>query len=147
MGGSLGKLRAVAVWLVTPATAAGFEHDAEAEQRLRQIGVSEEEISAARQVERDAQAAEAKQTTVDLWAWHADAAALFDAMKSQWRVAAGMGGLIYLGLDYGPRRDVMESIGLAHRHADKELFEQFRVMERAAAAEMNRKASEAFARG
>lgn len=56
---------------------------------------------------------------------------LFDAMRTQWRVA--MGGAY--GLDYGPLPTVMELLGIVDKAW---AFEGLRIMESAALDEMHK---------
>lgn len=104
---------------------------------LRALGVSGQELHVAAAASLGDQAA--KLVVWDL-AW--DAVRLFDAMRTQWRVVAGMGGLVYLGMDYGPLRGLLRPLGLWARRDDAELLRQFQVMERAGRDELNKRASD-----
>lgn len=138
MGGDAGKLRAAAVWLLTPASETeGQQLDAQDLANLRALGVSGQELQVAAAASLGDQAA--KLVVWDL-AW--DAVRLFDAMRTQWRVVAGMGGLVYLGMDYGPLRGLMRPLGLWPRRDDPELLRQFQVMERAGRDELNKRAAD-----
>lgn len=132
MAGRLGKLRAAAVWLITPpAEDAAPDED---EESLRALGVPAEQIAAARQA---AAAGEDDDEAFEVWAWHRDAMRLFGAVRTQWRVASAFAGVVYVGLDYGVLGDTMRRLGLGERLYDEELFEQLRVMESAAKKHLN----------
>lgn len=60
-----------------------------------------------------------------------DAARVFWAMGTQWRVAAGMSGALRLGLDYGALPGVMRFLGIPRRRWG-DVFEQLQVIELAA---------------
>lgn len=77
-----------------------------------------------------------------MWPENWDAALLFAAVASQWRVAAGLGGVVYLGLDYA----AVEAVMRMRRYPGArraELFEQVRLMEAAALGVRNRKRARA----
>lgn len=138
MGGDPGKLRAAAVWLLTPASETlGQPVDAEDLARLQALGVSAAELQEAK-----AAGAAGSAEVLLVWSLAWDAVRLFDAMRTQWRVVAGMGGLVYLGMDYGPLRGLLRPLGLWPRRDDPELLRQFQVMERAGRDELNKRASD-----
>ena len=138
MGGDPGKLRAAAVWLLTPASEnLGQPVDAEDLARLQALGVSDAELQEAK-----AAGAAGSADVLVVWSLAWDAVRLFDAMRTQWRVVAGMGGLVYLGMDYGPLRGLLRPLGLWPRRDDPELLRQFQVMERAGRDELNKRASD-----
>lgn len=133
MGGRFGKLTAAARWLVTPAdAAAGTGQDAQAEAELRELGVSEEQIAAGR-AELAGGSEEADAAPV-LWAWHADAARLFGAMRRQWLVVAGARRLLYLGLNYAALGEVRRMLRIK---PSPELMDQLHTMAEAGAAALN----------
>lgn len=49
---------------------------------------------------------------IEVWAEHWPALEVFIACRTQWRVAAGAGGLVYLGLDYPALESVMRMRGI-----------------------------------
>ena len=59
-------------------------------------------------------------------------------MATQWRVAVGMGGAVYLGLDYSAVCALMQLLDLPK---PAELFADLQAMESAALRELNRKRS------
>lgn len=71
-----------------------------------------------------------------LWAEHLPALEGFLAVDGQWRVAAGgMGGLVWLGLDYGAARAGLELAGIALTPA---AWGELRLIEAGARDELNR---------
>lgn len=136
MGGDAGKLRVAAVWLLTPAVETeGQAPDAQDLNNLRALGVEDRDLLAAAAVGPQEPA-----THLMVWDLVWDAVRLFDAMRTQWRVVAGAGGLVYLGLDYGPLRLLMRPLGLWARRDDPDLLRQLQVMERAGRDELNQRA-------
>ena len=132
-------MTAAAVWLVTPAADMAPTRPSEADRRaLQQLGVSAEQIAAAHPA---ADAGHDDGEACVVWDFLWDAVQLFDAMRTQWRFAVGMGGVVYVGLDYGPMRSLMRPLGLLGRRDDRDLLRQFQVMERAARDEMNERAA------
>jgi hypothetical protein len=133
VGGCLGKLKAAARWLVTPAdAAAGTGQDAEDDAALRELSVSEEEIAAGRAA-LDGPVSGAQLAPV-LWAWHADAARLFGAMRRQWLVVAGAQRLLYLGLNYAALGEVRRMLRIK---PSPELMDQLHTMAEAGATALN----------
>lgn len=63
---------------------------------------------------------------------------VFVALGSQWNVAVGLGGVLYLGLDYTAVRHAMELMGI-DRSEWPEIFNGLRVMESAARPVLNNK--------
>lgn len=61
-----------------------------------------------------------------MWPENWEAAQAFLAVTTQWRAAAGFGGLVYLGLDYAGARAGMEAAGFT---VTPELWRSVRVME------------------
>lgn len=120
------------MWLLTPARPDSTDAAAQQEATLRQFGVSQAAIDENRRAPGDDEEAD----LVSLWAWHLPALQLFDAMRTQWRTAAGMGGLVFLGLDYGALSLVKQELELPA--SDPELFKQLQAMERAALRYLNR---------
>jgi hypothetical protein len=59
-------------------------------------------------------------------------------MGTQWRIAAGMRGLVWLGLDYAAVPTVLRMLR-SPRVDWPALFDGLRIMESAAARELNRK--------
>ena len=113
---------------MTPARTTGGQ-GSDHERSLRQLGVSEVDISRARR-----QAAPADQAFIP-WAWHLDAMRLFGVMRTQWNATAAMTGLIYIGLDYTGLKTVKEELGLTG--CGPELFEQLQAIERGALDYLN----------
>jgi hypothetical protein len=72
-----------------------------------------------------------------VWPEHVEAVELFCALATQWRVAVGFGGVMFLGLDYAALEAVMRLRGVRPKDRAR-LFGQLRVMEAAAAAVLNR---------
>lgn len=125
MGGGLGKLTRAALWVLQPAEEAhGETQDAEAEQALREFGVPEEQIAAARR--HDTTTAK---PALELWAWHERAFRVFDGLATQWRVVGTMAGLHYVGLDLSVL-PVVEARKLpGEGPLDAAEFDQLRAME------------------
>lgn len=73
-----------------------------------------------------------------VWPEHVEAVELFCALATQWRVAAGFGGVMFLGLDYQAVEAAMRLRGVKPRDRAR-LFAQLRVMEAAALPELNRR--------
>lgn len=78
----------------------------------------------------------------DVWPENWYAVELFLLMQTQWRLSAGMGGLVWHGLDYAglpavlPALDEIE-LPEAPRPARRELLAQLRALEGAAAQALN----------
>lgn len=114
---------------MTPAPAGDARRDDDAERSLRQLGVAQADIDSSRR-------AEAPADDFKPWPWHRDAMKLFGGMRTQWRLVAGLGGVIYIGLDYSGLAAVEERLGLAGR--GQELFDQLQGIERGALDYLNR---------
>lgn len=70
---------------------------------------------------------------VDVWDVNWDALLAFLDLATQWRAIAGLGGVMWLGLDY-----VAADVVLRRRGSDgDEVFELIRVMEQAALPVLN----------
>ena len=75
--------------------------------------------------------------TVDVWPENWQAVQVFCAMGTQWKVSAGMSGLIWMGLDYVALPIVEARLGV--RRAERvDLFARLRLMEAAARGELNK---------
>ena len=75
-------------------------------------------------------------TEFGLWADHAPAWEAFAAVSGQWRLAAaGLGGAVWLGLDYGAARAGLDLAGI---RVDPQTWAELRVIEAGAAAALNR---------
>lgn len=61
---------------------------------------------------------------------------LFSRLRSQWRMLAGMGGLVYTGLDYSAVEPVMR-LTACKTATPERLFDQLRTMEIAALQVLN----------
>lgn len=72
----------------------------------------------------------------EVWADNWDTVRVFCSLGTQWRVAAGMAGLVWLGLDYATIPPVLRLMAIPRRDWP-ELFEGLRVMERSAAEVRN----------
>lgn len=72
----------------------------------------------------------------EVWPDNWDTVRVFCALGTQWRVAAGMAGLVWLGLDYAAITPVLRLMDIPRRDW-QDLFEGLRVMERAAAEVRN----------
>lgn len=96
------------------------------------MGASAEVIEAFRQrMEPDPEPA--------VWPQHWHAAQVFLGLATQWRVVAGMVGLLYTGLDYGAMQPVLEEHAqVAHQQPMCTLMPQLRVMEQEARDQLNR---------
>lgn len=85
--------------------------------------------------------AQAVEDEGQVWPEHWHAVSLFVAMGTQWRCAAGLGGLMWLGLDYAPLRQVNATVRRAMprtlRQPWRAVFEQVRQLEAAAMAARN----------
>lgn len=73
--------------------------------------------------------------------WHA--VMLFCDLSSQWRAAASLVGILWLGLDYAAITPLVlktckRSVPRAHRRAEHELMPQIRALEKAAATWLNK---------
>lgn len=75
---------------------------------------------------------------IDIWPDHLHAFSLFNAMSTQWRVAAG-GGVV--GLDYNAIPAVMHVLGIP-RSERAAVFTSLRVFESVALSHLNKKQSE-----
>lgn len=51
----------------------------------------------------------------EVWPEHHDAVRVFCAAQSQWRMAVGMGGAVYLGLDYPGVKVLAEAMGVRQK--------------------------------
>ena len=73
----------------------------------------------------------------DLWSCNEPVFRVFSAVSSQWRTSSlPAGGVWWQGIDYGVLPGVLRMMGIARREwAD--LFDDLRVMERAAASTLN----------
>jgi hypothetical protein len=101
---------------------------------FERLGVPREQIEAAARLRAQAAAAAAAAAEPEpplvlarhLW----PAVMLADGLRTQVRAVAGMGGLLYLGLDYARLDGVKRDLGLPLRGPKAaELFRQFRVVE------------------
>jgi hypothetical protein len=122
--------------LSTPADdGEAFTPDAEAEQMLREAGVPEEQIIAARQQAADqADDAPANAGPV-VWAWHADAARICQAMTRRWHVLAVPGGaLVHRAWDMAALREVRTWLRIK---PSPKLWDQLVIMEREALRVLN----------
>lgn len=72
--------------------------------------------------------------TVGIWRQNEVSVAAFLSITSQWRVAAGMKGLFYLGLDYASALAGIEAAGM---EVTPELWTDVRLMERTARDALN----------
>lgn len=66
---------------------------------------------------------------------------VFLALATQWRVAIGLTGIVYLGVDYGALPAVMQMLGIP-RTKHSETFAAVRLMEAAALAIRNKPPAE-----
>lgn len=69
----------------------------------------------------------------EVMAQNVDAVRIWLAVETQWRVAVGMGGIAWLGLDYNAVDVVLRRVGLTVERAN-EVFGDLMVMEAAAVA-------------
>ena len=109
--------------------------DAQAEADMRCMGLTEEQIAQERRGRAAAAATDGDEHLAlprHLW----PVVRLFAALRSQWRVAIGQGGLLYLGLDYAAVRHAMWLLELPAKGRAR-LFEHLRVMESEARALLN----------
>lgn len=74
---------------------------------------------------------------VGVWPENWQAFEVFCAMGSQWRVSAGMAGMVWRGLDYTALPIVEPRMGVK-RSERGDLFQRLRIMEAAARTELNR---------
>lgn len=74
----------------------------------------------------------------EVWPENVDAVELFCVVSGQWRVLAGFGAAGYLGLDYTAVEAAMRMRGVKNKDRAR-LFADLRVMESAAAQELNRR--------
>jgi hypothetical protein len=81
---------------------------------------------------------EPEEDVFHVWPEHVEAVELFCALATQWRVAAGFGGVMFLGLHYPAVESAMRLRGVKPKDRAR-LFAELRVMEAAAAAELNRR--------
>lgn len=82
----------------------------------------------------------AKQPTMDYQVWQENilTVQLFVALGSQWRVIAGMAGIVYQGLNYEAVQSTLSMMGIK-RKKWPELLDGLQVMEAAALKVMNNK--------
>jgi len=92
--------------------------DADLAAQFRELGVSSTEIGPAPDQDEE---------TFEVWDVNWASLTAFLACETQWRVAAGLAGLIWLGLDYPGVDVVLRRLGLADH-----VFADLQVMERAA---------------
>lgn len=78
--------------------------------------------------------AAAEDEAFEVWSVNWKSLLTFLETETQWRVAAGFAGLIWLGLDYASVRPLMED---ADGRVDQVLFADLRAMERAALPILN----------
>lgn len=79
---------------------------------------------------------ETREAAVAVWPENWQALQVFCAMGTQWRVSAGMSGLIWTGLEYTALPVVEARMGIPR--ADRaDLFSRLRIMESAARGELN----------
>jgi hypothetical protein len=74
----------------------------------------------------------------EVWPENVQAVELFSLVASQWRAVAGFAGARFLGLDYAAIEAVMRMRNVRTKERGR-LFDDLRVMEGAALAELNRK--------
>lgn len=90
--------------------------------------------------------ADAAAQQLDVWPEHWHAVQIFLAMETQWRVAAGMAGLVWLGLDYSAidaaeriaRPHVPRALRMHRRGQRPQLHDQLRLLEQHGAAARNK---------
>lgn len=63
---------------------------------------------------------------------------VFVAMQTNWRIVAGMGGVVYQGLDYPALQSVANMLGIK-RKTLPDLFDDIQIMEAAALPLLNEK--------
>lgn len=80
---------------------------------------------------------ETRDAEVGIWPENWQALQVFLAMGTQWRVSAGMNGMIWTGLDYIALPIVEARMGV-RRAASAELFTRLRIMESSARSELNK---------
>lgn len=103
---------------VAPAETAADE-DPDSAAALQEIGVPTEQAMSMAPV---------ADVGLQVWAWHATAVRLFQAMRTQWcAVGAGMGGVLFIGLNYSALPVVEQRLGLV---CDEATFEALQTMER-----------------
>jgi hypothetical protein len=97
---------------------------------MRECGMPEDQIAAQLAAIRSV-------APTDLWPCNEPVFRLFAAVSSQWRTSSlPAGGVWWQGIDYGVLPGVLRMMGIARREwAD--LFDDLRVMERAAASTLN----------
>lgn len=95
--------------------------DADLEAQFRRMGV---EIT-------DLPEASAEPEAFEVMAQNADSLQLWLAVETQWRLAIGLGGSSWLGLDYSAVDVVLRRVGLSKARAN-EVFGDLMVMEAAA---------------
>lgn len=99
---------------------------------LHKLGVSQESLG---------QASKAAPKRLELWAWHLQALNILQVLRTQWRVAAGVGGLLYIGLDYTIVDRILRGCSWLRidtsQESAEEIFEQLRAMEVAAKNHLN----------
>ncbi len=61
---------------------------------------------------------------------------VFTQLETQWRVVAGMAGMVYQGLDYAAVESLLRLLKIPDRQA---MFNGLQVMEQAALKELKRK--------
>ena len=82
-------------------------------------------------------AGETQDASLGVWPENWQALQVFLAMGTQWKVSAGMNGMIWTGLDYIALPIVEARMGV-RRAASAELFTRLRIMESAARQELNK---------
>ena len=109
----------------TQATSEEFDADAKA------LGLSAEIVASVKQSMTERQGGD----SYGVWPVTARAMERLMACGTQWRVASvGMGGVVYLGLDYGASKVALDGLGLKMTPDD---WRDFRIAEAAAAGTLN----------
>lgn len=73
-----------------------------------------------------------------IWPENWPTAQLFMALQTQWRIALGMGQVVWLGLDYAAAQAAMQLLAVPRKDR-QEIFAGLCVMERAALPVLNAK--------
>lgn len=102
---------------------------------LIQAGAPDDVIEAMRQ---SMTRATADDDAFEVWPENWDSVILFLRLHTQWRIAAGMGGLVYLGLDYSAIEPAMRLCAIP-RAGRENKFDDLQTMERAALQVLNKK--------
>lgn len=98
---------------------------------MREFGASDETIEEALALQQP------ETPDCEVWQENWQTTTLFLALRRQWRVCMGMGGMLWLGLDYGGVEVMMRIKGIKKK-ARAGLLDELQIMEDAALELLNK---------